>query len=440
VTPKEATLPPGTKYYRFFLFRFEHIRSMRFLVVLFSLALVVAPQARAQETRIAAVVNDDVISVVDLQQRIRMVLLSSNLEDQPQTRQRVAAQVLRNLVDEKLELQEAKRLNVKVGDDEVREALTRIERQNNLKPGGLDAYLRERGIERSTLVEQLKATLAWGKLVRRKLATVSLSEEEVDETLTRMKENEGQPLSRVAEIFLAVDDPRQEEEVHRFADRLFEQMKQGATFPGLAQQFSQSATAAVGGDIGWVTAGQLGGEVGNVVERLNPGEVSPPFRATGGYYMMFLIDRRVSSAAAQDATVSLVQVTFPVAPNAPESERQRAAAQAADVGNTARSCGEMLKLGQERAPQTSGDLGRLKVGELPAELREPVLGLAVAQASKPMPLRGGIGVLMVCARENGSSGASREEVAEMLSRQRAETLARRYLRDLRRIAFVDIRV
>jgi peptidyl-prolyl cis-trans isomerase SurA len=411
---------------------------MRFLVVLFSLAVLLAPPARAQETRIAAVVNDDVISVVDLQQRIRMVLLSSNLEDQPQTRQRVAGQVLRGLVDEKLELQEAKRLNVKVSDEEIAEALGRIEKQNNLKPGSLDEYLRQRGIERSSLVEQLKATIAWGKLVRRKMATVSLSEEEVNDAVARMKENEGQPLSRVAEIFLTVDDPRQEDDVHRFADRLFDQMKQGAPFPALAQQFSQSATAAVGGDIGWVTPAQLGGEVGKVVERLKPGEVSPPFRATGGYYMIFLIDRRVS--AAQDATVSLVQVTFPVAPNAPESERQKAAAQAADVGNNARSCGEMLKLGQERAPQTSGDLGQVKVGELPAELRDPVLSLPIAQASKPLPLRGGIGVLMVCSRDNPSAGPSRDEVAEMLSRQRAETLARRYLRDLRRVAFVDVRV
>jgi peptidyl-prolyl cis-trans isomerase SurA len=413
---------------------------MRVSAVLLAVTLLVASPVLAQETRIAAVVNDDVISLVDLQQRIRMVLVSSNLEDQPQTRQRVASQVLRNLVDEKLELQEAKRLGIKVGEEELDEALGRIEAQNRLTKGGLDAYLKERGVEKATLVEQLRATIAWGKLVRRKLQAVTISEDEVDEALSRVKETEGQPVSRVAEIFLAVDDPRQEDEVHRFSERLFEQMKEGAAFPTIAQQFSQSATAAVGGDIGWVTPGQLGGEVGQVVERLKPGEVSPPFRAAGGYYIVFVIDRRIA-ASSGDATVGLVQVVFPVVPSAPDPEKQRAYAKAEEVSATARSCGEMLKLGQERAPQTSGDLGRVKVGELPPELRETVLTLPIAQPSKPVPLRGGIGVLMVCARDAAPGGpADREQVMEMLTRQRAETLARRYLRDLRRTAFVDIRV
>jgi peptidyl-prolyl cis-trans isomerase SurA len=416
---------------------------MRRLFVLLSLALLLVSPAVAQETRIAAVVNDDVISLVDLNQRVRMVLVSSNLEDTPQTRQRVAGQVLRGLVDEKLQMQEAKRLGVKIDNEEVDEALGRIAAQNRLPKGGLDAYLRERGIEKSTLTDQIRATIAWGKLVRRRLQTVTVSEDEIDEALARQKETEGQPLSRVAEIFLAVDDPRQEDEVHRFADRLFEQMKQGAAFPALAQQFSQSATAAVGGDIGWVTPNQLGGEVGQAVQRLNAGEVSPPVRAAGGYYILYVIDRRVATtSAAQEAVVQLVQVVFPVPPTAPDGEKQRAIQKADEVSGTARSCGEMLKIGQDRAPQTSGDLGRLKVRDMPAELRETVMTLPIAQPSKPLPLRGGVGVLMVCARDMppGAGGSDREQVNEMLTRQRAETLARRYLRDLRRTAFVDVRV
>jgi len=416
---------------------------MRRLAVLFPLLLLLASPVLGQETRIAAVVNDDLVSVVDLQQRIRLVLVSSNLEDTPQNRQRVATQVLRSLVDEKLELQEAKRLGVKVGDEELDEALGRIATQNRLPKDRLDAYLKDRGIDKATLLEQIRATLAWGKLIRRKLQSVTISEDEIDETLARQKENMGQPLSRVAEIFLAVDDPRQDDEVHRFAERLFEQMKQGAQFPALAQQFSQSATAAVGGDIGWVSPDQLGGEVGEAVRRLNPGEVSPPFRAVGGYYIVYVVDRRVAAgSAAQDAVVQLVQVVFPVPTTAPDSDKQRAFAQAEEITATARSCGEMLRLGRERAPQTSGDLGRVKVGEMPAELRETIATLPVAQPSKPLPLRGGIGVLMVCARDAppGAGSTDRDQVHETLLRQRAETIARRYLRDLRRTAFVDVRV
>src|ERR1700737_4858999 len=205
------------------------------------------------ETRIAAVVNDEVISVADVRSRLRMVMLSSNLTDSPETRQRIAAQVLRTIVDEKLQVQEAKRQNISATDEEINKALAQIEKQNNLKPGQLGEVLKARGIERSVLVDQLTASIVWAKLVRRLVSQTNMvSDDEIDYALKRAKETANEPQSRVAEIFLAVDNPQQEEEVRRLAERLTEQMKQGARFSAVAQQFSQSPTAAGGGDIGWV--------------------------------------------------------------------------------------------------------------------------------------------------------------------------------------------
>jgi peptidyl-prolyl cis-trans isomerase SurA len=194
--------------------------------------------ASAQETRIAAVVNDEVISVADVAARIRLVLISSNIPDTPDTRQRVARQVVRILIDEKLEMQEAKRLNITVSDDEVAKALANIEAQNKLPKGGLEAMLTARGIPRGTLVDQVTATLAWSKVIRQNLNRVTpISDEEIDSAIARLREAEDQPRARVAEIFLAVNNPQQDEEVHRFADQLFDQLRQGARFSNLAQQF-----------------------------------------------------------------------------------------------------------------------------------------------------------------------------------------------------------
>src|SRR5947209_17434585 len=117
----------------------------RLLSALALVALILsAGPAAAQETRIAAVVNDEVISVADVAARIRLVLISSNIPDTPDTRQRVARQVVRILIDEKLEMQEAKRLNITVSDDEVAKALANIEAQNKLPKGGLEAMLTAR--------------------------------------------------------------------------------------------------------------------------------------------------------------------------------------------------------------------------------------------------------------------------------------------------------
>ena len=78
------------------------------------------PSGDQAETRIAAVVNDEVISVGDVQSRLRMVMLSSNFPDSQEIRQRIAGQVLRTIVDEKLQMQEAKRHNVTATDEEIK--------------------------------------------------------------------------------------------------------------------------------------------------------------------------------------------------------------------------------------------------------------------------------------------------------------------------------
>jgi peptidyl-prolyl cis-trans isomerase SurA len=420
-------------------------------LVLCLLLLAAAPVA-AQETRIAAVVNEDIISVSDLEGRLKLALLASNIEDTPQNRQRISPQVLRSLIDEKLQMQEAKRLNVKVADDELKEALRRIESQNKLPAGGLDAYLKQRGLTQATLEEQVGATIAWGKLVRRRYGQqVIVTEDEINEALAKFKENIGQPLFRIAEIFLAIDDPRQEEEVRRAAERIVEQIRAGAPFPAMAQQFSQAATAGVGGDIGWVQPAQLAPELAQAVQALRPGGISPPIRAGSGFYILLAIDRRspgqTTEVVTTEGTVHLVQVMFPVAAKPSPQEQERVQRTATTVSQQAKSCDDMRRLGRERSPQTSGDLGKIKMTDLPPDLRQAVSQLEVGQASPPLPLRGGIGVLMVCERDSPRVAAApppplptREEVADSLNRQKLENIARRYLRDLRRVAFVDVRV
>ncbi|HEX3498725.1 MAG TPA: peptidylprolyl isomerase [Stellaceae bacterium] len=418
------------------------MKPLRVALALILVLLTPGVAAQAQETRIAAVVNDEVISVADLAARIRLVFASSNIPDTPDTRQRVTRQVVRMLIDEKLEMQEAKRLNITVSDDEVAKALVNIEAQNKLSKGGLDSMLTARGVPRGTLVDQVTATLAWSKVVRQNLNRVTpISDEEVDSAIARLRETEDQPRARIAEIFLAVNNPQQDEEVHRFADQLFDQLRQGAHFPALAQQFSQSATAAVGGDIGWVSPSQLASEIGSTVQKLNPGELAPPVRAAGGYYLILVTDKQTGGNSEEDTRVALVQIMFPLPANATPADRQKVTAQAESVSKEAKSCGEMARIGREQAPQTSGEIGKLRVGDLPAELRKTVLGLQVAEASPPVPLRGGIGVLMVCERESAANALpSRDQMADDLARERFENLQQRYLRDLRRAAFVDMRV
>jgi peptidyl-prolyl cis-trans isomerase SurA len=406
------------------------------------LLLLCAGSALAQETRIAAIVNDDVVSLNDLNERVTLVIRSAGIADTPENRQRVSSQVLRSLIDERLEMQEAKRLGVAATKEEVNQALARIEQQNNIPKGGLDAFLTKAGIARASLVDQVTASLTWAKVVRNRLSRdVTISDEEVDEVLARLKDTADVPQDRVSEIYLAVDNPTQEPEVKQLADRLIQQIRSGVRFNAVARQFSQSPTAAVGGDLGWVTESQLLPELGDALKKMNPGEMSYPLHAGGGYYILYLVDRRTLGKPDPDNTVlSLVEVVLPLPNGASPDQQQRVMQQAQQISSTVKSCGELAKVGRDEAPQTSRELPDVKAGELPQPLRQTVLALDIAQASKPLPMPGGVVIAMVCQKQKPSGGLpTREEISDSLARQRLDALARRYLRDLRRGAYVDIR-
>lgn len=408
------------------------------------LILVNVTAAAAQETRIAAIVNDDMISLGDLDARVQLVILSSQLPDNPQVRQRVTPQVLRTLIDEKLEVQEAKKFNVTVSDDEVNKAYDRLEQQNNMPKGGLEKVLSQHGIPRSTLTDQISSSVLWNKLVQGKLSSsVSISDEEVKDTLARIKQEVGKSQYRVAEIYLAVDNPSQEADVKALADRLIDQMHQGAGFSAIAQQFSQSPSAAVGGDLGWLTTAELPRDIAQVVQGMQEKQLSAPIRTAGGYYIVGLLEKRnFGTPGPGDMLVTVARVIFPVnAQSATDADRQKAFLAAQQVVETAKSCDDMKRIGSERAPQTSGEMRDVKIGGLQPELQTIINGLQPGQVSKPINFRDGSAVFMLCERKEPPSPIpTRDQLVDTLTRQRLDTLARRYLRDLRRTAYVDMRV
>src|SRR5579864_711571 len=360
--------------------------------------LVLALPAQAQETRILAVVNNDIITVDDVDARLSLIMRSSGIPDTPQNRQQLSGRVMRTLIDEKLEMQEAKRYKVSVGQDEIDRQFANIAAANNMKKDTLDEYLKAAGIPRRSLVDQITASLTWAKMVESRYASdVSVSDAEVKDAIARMKADLGKPQSHVAEIFLAVDNPTQDTEVKALADRLIDQIRSGASFAALAQQFSQSPSAATSGDIGWVTPSQFGPPLDDAIAKMNPKEISYPIRTSAGYYIFLLIERQTpGQRSADDTRFSLVEVVFPLPASAPPAEQQRATEQAQQVSANTKSCGEMAKIAREQAPQLSSETPDVRAGDLPADQRQIVMGLKVGETSKPVPARGGIGVFMVC--------------------------------------------
>jgi peptidyl-prolyl cis-trans isomerase SurA len=134
-------------------------------------------------------------------------------------------------------------------------------------------------------------------------------------------------------------------------------------------------------------------------------------------------------------------VVFPFPPRASEAVRRTAIAEVESVRGAAKDCPTLLRIGKEKAPQLSSE-GKLRENEISPEMRNVLSRLEVGRVSPPIVQKNGVGVIMICKKTDeatGPGGISREDVAESLIRQRLDTVARRYLRDLRRSSYVDVR-
>lgn len=429
------------------LFRFQaftHSRSI-WLPILAAMMLAASPAtwlAANEVIRIAAIVNNEIISAFDLQNRVRLIAATSNLPDRPDILQRLEQQVLRAMIDEKLQVQEAERFNVRVSQSELNSTIANLERQNNMQRGELIEFLKSKGVDRSALENQLYARLAWLKLVNRKLMReVTVGQDEVRDELQRLKSLQGKPRLHVFEIFLAADSPDQDTQVRQTAERLVAQIAAGARFPALAREFSQSTSAATGGDLGWVTEGELSEELAAVLQNMKPGQISQPVRTLTGYHILYLAERQVGTEAGpDDITVGYRQMTLPVPSGALPSEVESQEKLADEIAGSVKSCDEFLQAGRRARAENVEQLQVVTAGSVPSALRNIVMSLDIGRPSTPIRTPDGFVVIIVCSRTQAVAGLpTAEAIEERLQREKLDLMVQRYLRDLRRAAYVDLR-
>ena len=413
-----------------------------FALTSLALAGIAAPALAQQVQRIAAIVNDEVVSGFDVEQRIDMVIKSTRLRNTPETRRRLRQQVLRGLIDETLQLQAAQRNNISVSEEDLQRAYGVLERQNRLEAGRLADFLRANGLSQEALARQLRAEIAWSKLVRRRLQpSVSIGEDEVNEVLNRLQANADLPETRVSEILLPVDSPENEDVTLREAVRLVQQLRDGAPFGAVAREFSRGATANNGGEIGWVQPGQLAEELDRTVAALAVGAVSEPVRAAGGYYIIKLHERRsIAGDDPLETRLSLKQIRVPLPGGRTGPNAEAARDLTEQIMARAPGCDGLTTVAAEFEIKDAGDLGTVKLRELPEELRGAVADLPIGDFSKPIISSDAIMLLMVCEREVPVvEPPDRQKIEQELLRRRLAMLAQRYLRDLRRDAVVELR-
>lgn len=415
-----------------------------FLRLLLAALLVAVPVAIASaQVRVVARVNDDAITDFELKQRITFAIRSAGMQETPDLQQRLAPQILRQMIDERLQIQNSKGLGVRPTEAEINQRVAEIERSAGMQRGQFKQYLQGIGVPYEIAAQQIEASIAWTKIVRRRVRPqVEVSDAEIDDALARIRANVGKTESRVAEIFIPIDKVDQADEAKRSADRVLEQLRRGASFGALAQQFSQGATAQAGGDLGWVLPGSLDSALDAVVEKIPLRQVSEPIRTPAGYHILYVVDRRpFATARPDDVRLNLTQLTLALPINASPDEVARATAEAQKAMSGIRQCSDLHAQARQLKGATSGDLSGVRVGDLAAnrQMYEELPKLSPGGTAGPFRVAEGLQIVALCSKEGAGGVPTRDIVSQQILVQKLEAASRRYMRDMRRVATIDIK-
>lgn len=391
--------------------------------------------------RAAVVVNGEIITGTDIDQRLALILAANEGKVGEEEMKRLRMQVLRNLMDETLQIQEARSNDIEIAEEEVDQTYARVAQQNfNQSATALNAYLSRIGSSAASLKRQIRGELAWQRLLRRNVQPfVNVSEEEVKELLERLRAAKGTEEFRIGEIFLSAT-PETQASVFENGKRIVDQLRQGGSFVAYARQFSEASTAAVGGDLGWIRLAQLPAELASAARELSPGQLVGPVQIRGGFSILYLIDKRqVLTADPRDAVLSLKQISISFPAGTTQPQAQRRATEFAEAMKAARGCGTVDAIAAGIGAQVVAN-DQVKARDLPGPLQDVLLGLSLGETSPPFgSIDDGVRVLMLCGRDDpqAESGPSFDQLMAQMEDDRVNKRAQMYLRDLRRDAVID---
>lgn len=417
--------------------------------------LLPAPDPNNFQDGVVAVVNDHPISEYDVEQRMALVMSTSNLPDTAEMRKRVRDEVVDQLETEMIQREEALKNDITVSSVEVDKDIQGILSDNHMTMEQLRAVLARGHVQMATLRAQLASQLLWQKAVQAQYADrVHITPEQVDNELQRIAEGADKTHFLVSEIFLAVDNPEQDEKEKKDADNLEKQLQAGAPFASVARQFSQSPSAAQGGDMGLVYDGQLDPELNAALEKMKTGDISEPIRSTGGYYILQLRQRLEAAnvkipVAPKPGTVPLpdelplTRILLPLPPKAPPQIVENATKIANAIRDHITSCEMIPKLMGEVKGAYTFPMGMTKLADLNQQIRDALAKTVPGDVAEPFQSAAGIEIFARCDKAApvilGFKMPTREEVENELFSDQISAMARRYNRDLRRDADIETR-
>ena len=409
------------------------IKKIKYISLIFFLIANFNENLKSQDIQaIAVIVNDEVISRYDVNQRVRLILVTSGIPATEENVKRIEEQAIKALIDEKIQIQEAIKLEVPDSPDEINMMLDNIARSNQTTAEGILESITSQGVNSETLLSQIKSELLWNKIVRGRFGSyINISDEEVNIIYDRTIQNINNSQYDISEIFIGFENESEEKDAKELTERLTEQLKNEIAFEPVAQQFSQAPSSGQGGFIGWVSEGQLDPDIISNIKNLEVGSVSNPIKTINGYYIIKLNGKSEEGGKnPMKNQYDLISVSFSI--------EDKVMAQ--DFSDNFMSCKRLDSLLENYNQKEVNVIGKRLLQELPKELHKELLEKNAGNTLSPRFSEENIDIILICDRKDDIGiQVNRDVIEDNIYSQKMGMMSRRHLRDLRRDAVIEYR-
>lgn len=391
---------------------------------------------------IVAVVNGTVITNRDVAARARLFALSAGMHPTSRVLRRLRPQIARELIDQSLQLQAIKTHKVVVPEQRLEQAIEKLDTENNLPKGGLRHRLEAAGVPFSTLVNQFRIQLGWTDVLKKQLGdNLRPTPEDVAAEKRALQREIGQTQYHLAEIFIPVERPQDAASARKFADTVIGQLRAGAPFPLIAAQFSQTQSALVGGNRGWVAPNLIDPQVRSVVQRMPAGAITDAVRVPGGFEIVQLLGERKFGEQTR-TMLSIRQVFLPFPSEYTGGRPTQGQLQVVEKANALRkslhSCAAVAAANRKAGAEQKSNPGPVALGTVrPKRFHDLLAGLRPGQISKPLVSHTGVALIMLCSRKTvKESLPDKKQIRRMLIQRRVSLESQQLMDALRREAVI----
>ncbi len=401
---------------------------------------------------VVAVVNDDVITQRELEERTRLIVQRLQQQNAPVPPiEQMRQQVLDQMVLERIQLQLAKENGINIDDATVNRTLTRLAQQNQMTLDMYRSRIEVQGVPWTVFVRDARTELTLSKLRGKEVdSKITVSDGEVANYIASQR---GPGARNTSDLHLQhimfklpSDAPAtQVTEVQTKADAVLKQAQSGTDFSKLAKDNSQDTDANKGGDLGFRALATLPAGIVSAVATLRPGQVVPTLlRTDGGFEIVKLVDRRASQGTAADAP-KLVQthvrhILLRVSDSMSEqTARQKLLEIKQEVANSGDFANFARTYSQDGSASQGGDLGWISPGETVPEFERAMNSLADNAVSDPVRSEYGYHLIQVLGRREAEGSATQQlDIArQAIGQRKAEQAYSDWLRELRDTAYVQ---